>query len=436
MIDLRLEREVALSAESERSALLQLQAISSRINFVNEIAAAMNQSLELSDIINIVQQQSKWLLDYNYCTMRIDDQQGKFVDQYLMPNPIEASRAHVYAHAADQLHDLVAERKCLQAFDVSQAEQRLGMPASWIGAPLLSEGKLWGVILFCSTEVDGYTADDLRIASLFSMQLATVVRNAYRFAETNWLHAQLSQAHADLKRSEQARADLSHMIIHDIRSPLSVIRMSLHLMEMSLPPDEKSYTLAHIQRALRATEESQNLVSDLLDIAKLETVEVQLDRKAINLNALLTEVMENWRPQVCAQQKQLSAILPDEQSNVDVYADVRLFQRVIDNLIGNALKFTEAGDEISVAATVHDDLIQIAVKDNGLGIPLENQPYIFERFVQVTDERGQPLRGGTGIGLAFCQLVIQAHQGKIWVESTLGHGSTFLFTLPRLLPLS
>ncbi len=428
MIDLRLDREVTLSAINERSALLQLQALSSRINFVNEIAAAMNQSLELPEIIKIVKQQTKWLLDYNYCNIRINDQHGKLVEQYMIPTPVEVGDALADTSAADKLHDLVVDRGCLQAFNPSQAKPRLGSNASWIGAPLLSEGKLWGAILFCSTEEVSYTADDLRIASLFSMQLANVVRNAYRFAETKWLYAQLAQAHADLKRSEQARADLSRMIIHDIRSPLSVIGISLHLMEMSLTNDGESRTRAHIQRAMRATEESQNLVSDLLDIAKLENVEVQLEQKTININALITQAVENWQPQINTQFKQLSSILSEAQAIVRV--DERLVKRVIDNLIGNALKFTKTGDEISVTATVHDGTVQIAVQDNGLGIPLEEQPHIFEQFVQVTDEQGRPLRSGTGIGLAFCQLVIQAHQGKIWVESTLGHGSTFHFTLP------
>jgi NtrC-family two-component system sensor histidine kinase KinB len=113
-----------------------------------------------------------------------------------------------------------------------------------------------------------------------------------------------------------------------------------------------------------------------------------------------------------------------------VPTDAPLLERVLDNLIGNALKYTNGDGQITLAARRQGGQVIISVADNGEGIPLAYQPHIFDKFVQVIDEDGQPIRKGTGLGLTFCRLVIEAHQGHIWVESQPEQGSTFYFTLP------
>ncbi|MCB0163212.1 MAG: ATP-binding protein [Anaerolineae bacterium] len=113
-----------------------------------------------------------------------------------------------------------------------------------------------------------------------------------------------------------------------------------------------------------------------------------------------------------------------------VQADPRLLSRVIDNLLNNAFKYTNTDGTIELLAVRHGELLHISIRDDGQGIPPEYQQKIFDNFFQVTDAKGVPIRKGTGLGLAFCRLAVEAHGGKIWVVSTPGQGSTFIFTLP------
>lgn len=113
-------------------------------------------------------------------------------------------------------------------------------------------------------------------------------------------------------------------------------------------------------------------------------------------------------------------------------ADVSLTSRVIDNLVSNALKYTESSGQIEISVTSDLETLQIAVRDDGLGIPPEFCDRIFDKFVQVADSQGASLRKGTGLGLAFCRMAIEAQGGKIWVESSNYKGSSFIFTLPLI----
>jgi signal transduction histidine kinase len=110
--------------------------------------------------------------------------------------------------------------------------------------------------------------------------------------------------------------------------------------------------------------------------------------------------------------------------------DVELIGRVLDNLVSNAFKYTHPGGQIEISARADETYLFVYVRDDGLGLPPEYRDRIFDKFVQVTDASGASLRKGIGLGLAFCRMAIEAHGGKIWVDSTLEQGSTFAFTLP------
>ena len=111
--------------------------------------------------------------------------------------------------------------------------------------------------------------------------------------------------------------------------------------------------------------------------------------------------------------------------------DFNLIGRVLDNLLSNALKYTLANGSIVILAQIQNNALLVQIRDSGVGILPENLENIFAKFVQVTDEKGQSRRKGTGLGLAFCKLVVEAHNGRIWADSTPGAGSTFSFTIPQ-----
>lgn len=231
---------------------------------------------------------------------------------------------------------------------------------------------------------------------------------------------------------ERVRRDLTHMIVHDLRSPVSTIMSSLELIHaaqrdrtLTLPVDEL-FAIAQ-----RSGEKLFLLIDSILDLAKLEEGKAVLQTQPLDPAKLIADAIEQVRPQAAAQGQELETAVDEELPSI--HGDRRLLQRVLLNLLDNALKFTPRGGRIRVVGERTDgDGILIAVSDTGPGIRPEDRDRIFERFTRGTGEVVQ----GTGLGLAFCKLAVEAHGGRIWVESTPGQGATFKFTLPKGEPSS
>lgn len=225
---------------------------------------------------------------------------------------------------------------------------------------------------------------------------------------------------------DEARQNLTHMIIHDLRNPLSSITSSLELIRMALVDKMVSIPVEQILGvAQRSGEKLYLLIDSILDLARLGEGQTQPAYKTLDIADLIREVVEQEQPQLTAYSLHLRLAIAEGLPKVE--GDPALLQRVLLNLVDNALKFCPPDGEIRVEALLSDpQTIRISVADNGPGIPPEYLERIFDRFVRVP---GQTVRG-TGIGLAFCKLAVEAHGGRIWAESTLGHGATFRFTLP------
>lgn len=409
-----------LSSGSAQSLAIQLQALSSRINAVNEIGAALNHSLNLEDILKVVKQQAKWLLDFQHCSIRLcgDHNPSQTILLFDVKGHLEESYRE-----QNRLLELAITTKQSHLYQEATLPVPTAPYRSWLAMPLESEDHIWGAIVFADIHPQHYSQEDLRIAHLVAMQLANAIRNAYRFAEVNRLYAELEQTYTNLRRAEQLRDDIMRMIVHDLRNPLNVINMSLDVIESHPTADIHRVTA----RAKRASRNMFNLINNLLDLGKLESNEFQLDVAVIDCQNLLGGLLDEWQVRATTEQKTLLLQLaPDLPS---FYADPNLLRRVLENLLGNAFKYTSAQATVEVGAHRKDDSICLYVRDNGVGIPPHYHERIFDKFVQVTDAAGKPMRQGFGLGLTFCKLVIQAHGGCIAVESAVGQGSTFFITL-------
>lgn len=225
------------------------------------------------------------------------------------------------------------------------------------------------------------------------------------------------------KRLEQMREDLTNMLVHDLGNPLGSIQMALESLANEPPdalPDEHDLLM---RTAQQSTANIMNLIHDFLGVVRLENGEMPLQRMTLALSDLVADVLQTQTP--LARKKKLSLENQVTLSLPPVAADPQLIWRVIQNLVGNAIKFTPEGGTIRLTAQEADRFVQISVSDNGRGIPMSLQSQVFQKFVT-----GRVKGRGTGLGLAFCKLAIEAHGGKIWVESEEGKGTTFTFTLP------
>lgn len=223
---------------------------------------------------------------------------------------------------------------------------------------------------------------------------------------------------------DELRADLTSMIFHDLRSPLGNIISSLEVLQTTLPKEEEAGRSV-LSIALRSSRRLLRLVESLLDIGRLETGQAVLHKTQASMGALIVEVVEEVLP--VAEAKGHIVQFDLEPDLPPVMMDVDMIRRVLINLLENAIKYTRGEGEIVVSARRKQDRLLVGVRDNGPGIAPQDQQRIFERFARL--HRTRPAKG-LGLGLAFCRLAVTAHDGQIWVESKLGKGSTFYFTLP------
>lgn len=227
----------------------------------------------------------------------------------------------------------------------------------------------------------------------------------------------------ELQRLRQETGDL---IVHDLRNPLQNIMGALQLMPVVLPEDIWQANRELLEIAQAGCERMQLLIETLLDVARIESGEAHLELSATSLPGLVdgvTRRMTSFTRGDVKLQTCLPATLPT------VMVDQNLLDRVLTNLIDNAVKHTPLGGLVSVEAEVLQGELTVSVTDSGPGIPPEERERIFERFTQTMGEKRR--RRGFGLGLTFCRLTVQAHGGRIWVESGEdGKGSRFVFTLP------
>jgi signal transduction histidine kinase len=244
-------------------------------------------------------------------------------------------------------------------------------------------------------------------------------------------HAQqLATEKEHLAELEQLRQETTDLIVHDIRSPLNCIEASLQLLQMILPEDVLTSCAKIIDLALASCEDILNLVDSLLEAARMESDEVVLDLQPISLPPLITDTVNRLR--LLAEKYDITLELDTPTELPSIQGDSSKLERVLDNLLDNALKYTPEGGLITVAARPVDGQVEVRVTDTGPGIPPKYQERIFERFTRVPDSEGR--RRGLGWGLAFCRSVVEAHGGRIWLESEVGRGSTFAFTIPKSPP--
>ena len=239
---------------------------------------------------------------------------------------------------------------------------------------------------------------------------------------------ELRAAHDDLQRAESMRDSLTQMLVHDLRTPLTTMLLSLDMLQTMVEdaPDFDEIQREMVELALRGSNQLLALVNDLLDIAKMEDGELKIERATIEIAELLDGAQQSVASQLASGGIELRReIAPDA---VSISADADLVRRVLINLLGNAIKFTPQGAQIEIGARNEGDGWEFWVRDQGPGIAPEHQERIFEKFGQV-EMRGQGNRLSTGLGLTFCRLAVEAHGGRIWVESELEKGSIFRFTL-------
>lgn len=231
---------------------------------------------------------------------------------------------------------------------------------------------------------------------------------------------------SELRRLERVRQDFVANVSHEFKTPLTAIRgFAETLLGGAL--DDADHRKRFVEIIQEHAERLTRLTDDLLRLSKIEAGQMELETNAVNPGDLVEQCVETAR--FSSQRKHLTINVECPHSLPAIRGDAGRLRDVLQNLLDNAVQYTQEGGHITLSAAAENGKLIFTVADDGIGIPQAEQERIFERFYRVDEGRSREV-GGTGLGLSIARHIVEAHGGRIWVESTVGHGSRFHFSAP------
>ncbi|MEP6492126.1 MAG: ATP-binding protein [bacterium] len=284
-------------------------------------------------------------------------------------------------------------------------------PMSLLILPLHAAGETFGALTLIRTQPSAFDAERRTLADKYATSAATSLANARLYDAA--------------RKANRAREEVLSIVSHDLRNPLSAIAMCARVLEENPPGDER--TQKELLVTIRESTEWMNrLIDDLLDAASIERGRLSLQLTPQEPSQLALQALHMFETEASEQGLALDARLP---TNLPlVRADGARIVQVLGNLMRNAIKFTPAGGRVVIGIEHRGDALEFTVRDTGVGISAESQSRVFDRYWQSSD--GVRARG-SGLGLSIAKGIVEAHAGRIWVESVPGQGSTFAFTIPQ-----
>jgi signal transduction histidine kinase len=236
---------------------------------------------------------------------------------------------------------------------------------------------------------------------------------------------EIQKNYVRLRELEDHRDKLVHMIVHDMRSPLMGILGNTELLEMELKGKGHAKMVSNVEGIKRSGRILQEMISTLLDISRLESNKMPLEKETCDLRSIISKALDSLGGLV----RETTLVYEAPSEIVSVFCDPEITGRIVQNLVSNAIKFTGKNGEVRIFLLREQGRLKVKVSDTGPGIPPEYHQRIFEKFGQVAAGK-EVKKYSTGLGLTFCKLAVEAQGGQISVSSEVGKGSTFCFTIP------
>ena len=322
-------------------------------------------------------------------------------DTSLLAQALSRRSAHVAPEITD---DLLGKDR------VHMVVARRVKPRYALFVPLLAHDRSLGVLSLYASQ-HAYDAEDVALAQNFGWRVAMAIERGRLYVEA--------------QRAINARDEMLAVVSHDLRNPVNAIGMIAgNLLKSTLSEIDGTVLTEYVRVIKQAAGQADALIQDLRDISGIEAGRLHVDPCAEDLGSVIDSATDLLGTLASEREIELRSEAMD--TPITVYADSQRVHQVISNVVGNAIKFTPRSGRITIHAGRSGNEAIVSVSDTGPGIPTEQLPLLFDRYWQAS----RTMRGGAGLGLPIAKGIVEAHGGRIWVESTSGEGSTFCFSLP------
>ncbi len=425
-------REMAHALEQRYRAMQRL----------HHITAQINAGLRLDEVLENVYDSFKGIIPYNRIGLSLIEEDGETVracwaktDQpqvclqtgYSARLSESSLRTVLETGQPRILNDLAAYYAQKPTSESTRLILAEGIRSS-LTCPLIANGVPLGFIFFSSTLPNVYNDAHVEIFQQIAGHLAVMVEKGRLISELEAQKEATERQNEELQALSELRNRFLGIAAHDLRGPIANIQMALQYLtdpEVSISPEESTFFLESISKQANYMLE---LINDLLDVSQIEAGRLELQLELLHLGDFLTEAV-HWHAGLAAA-KQTSVVLAD-RPDVVLHADPARLRQVVDNFLSNAVKYGPLGGTVTVRAEQWGQYWRISVQDEGPGIREEEREQLFQYFGRLSSKPSGGERS-TGLGLAIARRVVEAHGGTVGVESEMGHGSTFWFTLPCL----
>jgi len=421
--------EAARLFEQTQDSLSEQERLSNQLETVAQVSTAASTVLEVDALLQAVVDLTKasfslyhahvYLLDEARMRLYLRagaDQVGRLMT--LEGREIDLNAESLVARAARTRRGIVEN-------DVRKIVDFLPNPLlphtrSELAAPMVVGDRLIGVLDLQADRVDYFTEEDLNIHSMLASQIAVAVQNAILFAEQ-------VEASEKLREVDQLKSEFLASMSHELRTPLNSIIGFADVLLEGLDGDLNDRMEEDVRLIRDSGRHLRELIGDILDMSKIEAGRMELRYEEIDMRQMANDVIAMAAPLAEAKRLELYSNIGDDVDVVE--ADRTRLRQVMWNIIGNAIKFTERGHVSLNLQMSHNNLL-VSIEDTGIGIKEENIPIVFEQFRQIDGNLNRSV-GGTGLGMPITKKLVELHGGEIWIESTVGKGSTFWFTIPN-----
>ncbi len=442
-------------------ALVDLAKRTDRFSLLNAAAAAINRSYDLKELSTLLVEDVIKGINWGMGAVYLWNSNSKIlelvcssgIDEKLIRRSEELKLGDGLAGQAAKTQQIIITEDIREHPAYSYLEPGPGIPITQVSIPMVAEsGELLGVFQVGNSEKTFPTEDDLNLLATISNQLAVAIVKLNLYEQVS-LHAEQLEQQVELRTRELAEAidELSvalekakeadkvktlllSTVSHELRTPLATIKGNTSLILEHLEKLQPAQLREHLTDIEEETDKLTELINNLLEMNRIEAGILHIRRDPVNLVDVMSSVISAARVR-----------MSDREINFDsprhlpiAYADPRRIEQIVANLLDNAAKYSAKGTPIDVILREVDNTLTVSVRDYGQGIPAAHIDHIFERFYQIPRSTSNPsadsVRKGIGLGLAICRGLVEAHQGKIWVESQVDEGSTFTFSLPIATP--